>query len=140
MTMKRMKCGLLSSIVLLALGIGLDCASSTGAQSYPVCLTGGDDGSSRCDYSTMEQCRAAASGGLGESEADPFAASASDSRAEFLQPGHSHHAQSRSPEATRHLKRTADVPYRIPSVSSAALARQHAELWYHVFADPRFER
>jgi hypothetical protein len=59
---------------------------------------------------------------------------------EFLQPGHSHHAQSRLPEATGHLKPTADVPYQIPAVSFAALARQHAELRYHVFADPRFER
>jgi hypothetical protein len=140
MTVKRMKCGLFSSIVLLALGVGLDCASSTGARSYPVCLTSGDDGSSRCDYSTMEQCRAAASGGLGECEADPFAATASDSRAEFLQPGHPHRAQSRSTEATGHLKPHADVPYRMPAISSAALAHQHAELRYHVFADPRLER
>jgi hypothetical protein len=85
MTMKRR--GLFSSMVLLGLGIGLVCTTSTGALSDPVCLNGGSDNSLRCDYATMEQCRAAASGGLGECEADPFAASASDSRAEYLQSG-----------------------------------------------------
>src|SRR5262249_15516093 len=83
-----MKCsirhGLFSSVVLLALGIGLDCTTSTGAQSDPVCLNGGSDNSLRCDFSTMQQCRSAASGGLGYCEPDP-SANASDSGAELLQ-------------------------------------------------------
>jgi hypothetical protein len=87
--------GLFSSMILLALGMGLDCTTSTGAQSY-VCLSGGNDGTLRCDYATMDQCRAAASGGLGECEPDPFAASARDSRVEFLRSGLPHHLRSRS--------------------------------------------
>jgi hypothetical protein len=32
------------------------------AQTYPVCLAGGDTDTPRCDYATLEQCKAAASG------------------------------------------------------------------------------
>jgi hypothetical protein len=109
MTMRSIRRGLFSSMVLLGLGIGFVCTTSTGAQSDPVCLNGGSDNSLRCDYSTMEQCRAAASGGLGECEADPFAASARDSRAEFLQSGQPHRPQGRSTERTGHVEPHADV-------------------------------
>jgi Protein of unknown function (DUF3551) len=88
--------GLFSSMILLALGIGLDCTTSTDAQSYSVCLSGGNDGTLRCDYATMDQCRMAASGGLGDCETDPFAVSARDSRVERLQSGLPHHLRSRS--------------------------------------------
>ena len=72
-TMKsNMRRGLYFSMVLLAFGAGLYCTMSKGAQSYPVCLTDGTDGSRRCDYATMERCRVAASGGLGDREPDPF--------------------------------------------------------------------
>ena len=38
---------------------------ATPAASSPVCLAGGSDNSMRCDYVSLEQCRASASGGVG---------------------------------------------------------------------------
>src|SRR6516165_2584736 len=35
------------------------------AESNPFCLAGGEDNALRCEYTTLEQCRATASGGLG---------------------------------------------------------------------------
>lgn len=32
------------------------------AVTYPVCLAGGEAGTFQCDYTSLEQCRAAASG------------------------------------------------------------------------------
>jgi hypothetical protein len=60
--------------VLLALGTASVCATSANAQS--VCLHEGSGDSVRCDYSSMQQCQATASGGLGYCEANPLAADA----------------------------------------------------------------
>jgi len=54
---------LFSSVSVLSL--------ATPAASYPLCLTGGSDNSMRCDYTTLEQCRASASGGLGYCVGNP---------------------------------------------------------------------
>ena len=35
------------------------------AGSYPICLTGGEANSLRCEFSSLEQCQASAPGGLG---------------------------------------------------------------------------
>ncbi len=35
------------------------------AGAYPICLTGGDANSLRCEFSSLEQCQMSASGGLG---------------------------------------------------------------------------
>jgi hypothetical protein len=43
----------------------LNVATSTSAQSYPVCLAGAEDNALRCEYTSLNQCRATASGGLG---------------------------------------------------------------------------
>jgi hypothetical protein len=40
-------------------------ATPASADSYPVCLACGSTDALRCDYATLEQCRATASGGLG---------------------------------------------------------------------------
>ncbi|WP_196237362.1 DUF3551 domain-containing protein [Bradyrhizobium elkanii] len=45
--------------------------TSAKAESYPVCLTGGNNNALRCDYTNVEQCDAAASGGLGYCVIDP---------------------------------------------------------------------
>jgi hypothetical protein len=47
---------------LLISGSILGVTVPAGAQTYPVCLAGGDADSPRCDYANLEQCRAAASG------------------------------------------------------------------------------
>jgi hypothetical protein len=41
-----------------------------GAVTYPVCLAGGETDTLRCDYASLEQCRAAASG-IGYCAANP---------------------------------------------------------------------
>jgi hypothetical protein len=43
--------------------VGLTTLSIAG--SYPICLTGGDSNTLRCEFSSLEQCQASASGGLG---------------------------------------------------------------------------
>jgi len=40
----------------------LGAVAPASAQTYPFCLAGGGAESTRCDYATLEQCRAAASG------------------------------------------------------------------------------
>lgn len=47
---------------LLVSGSILGAVTPASAETYPVCLVGGDTDSPRCDYATLEQCRAAASG------------------------------------------------------------------------------
>jgi hypothetical protein len=69
---KGMRPGLFFSAVLLVLGTASVCATSANAQS--VCLYEGSGGPPRCDYSSMQQCQATASGGLGYCDANPFAA------------------------------------------------------------------
>jgi Protein of unknown function (DUF3551) len=77
MKMKNgMQRGLLFSAALLVLGGIFDCATPASAQSYPVCLDGGSDNSMRCEFSSMQECRATASGGLGYCEPNPCAANA----------------------------------------------------------------
>ncbi len=44
------------------------------AESYPACLAGGDN-EVRCEYTNLEQCRAAASGGLGYCVINPASVS-----------------------------------------------------------------
>jgi hypothetical protein len=70
-----MRPNLFFSVVLLALGTAAVCATPASAQS--VCLHEGSGDSPRCDYSSMQQCQATASGGLGYCEANPFTANAS---------------------------------------------------------------
>jgi hypothetical protein len=79
------------SAVLLAFWTAVDHATPAFAQADSVCLSGGSDNSLRCDYSGMEECRMAASGGLGYCVSNPFASSANDSRAEVLQSDRLHH-------------------------------------------------
>src|SRR5215468_1568636 len=55
----------LAAPALFASTIILNVATSTSAQSYPVCLVGAEDSALRCDYTSLNQCRATASGGLG---------------------------------------------------------------------------
>jgi Protein of unknown function (DUF3551) len=96
-----MQRGLFFSAALLVLGGVFDCATSASAQSYSqsysVCLNGGSDNSIRCGFSSMEQCRATASGGLGYCEQNPFAANAgvTDTRgrrlSSYRQSGPTHH-------------------------------------------------
>ena len=71
-----MQRGLFLSAAVLALAGVFDCVTSSSAQSYPVCLNGGSDNSMRCDFSSMQQCRATASGGLGYCEQNPLSANA----------------------------------------------------------------
>jgi Protein of unknown function (DUF3551) len=92
-----MQRGLFFSAALLVLGAVFDCTTSASAQSYPVCLNGGSDNSMRCEFSSMQQCRVTASGGLGYCEENPFAANAgvTDSSARrwssYRQSGLTHH-------------------------------------------------
>jgi hypothetical protein len=48
---------------------------AAGAESYSVCLAGGSNDALRCDYASLEQCRATASGGLGVCIMNPAAVS-----------------------------------------------------------------
>ena len=79
-----MRCGLFLPAVLLVVWTAVDSTTLAHAQSDSVCLSDGSDNSLRCDYSSMEQCRATASGGLGYCVSNPFASSANDSRAKLL--------------------------------------------------------
>jgi hypothetical protein len=40
-------------------------ATPAHAETYPVCLAGGSANTIECDYTTLAQCQATASGGLG---------------------------------------------------------------------------
>jgi Protein of unknown function (DUF3551) len=55
------------------------------AETYPVCLAGGPSNSVLCDYASLAQCQATASGGLGYCVMNP--ASASDAYASYRGPG-----------------------------------------------------
>jgi len=46
-------------------------AAPARAESYPVCLAGGENNASQCEYANLEQCRATASGGLGYCVVNP---------------------------------------------------------------------
>jgi hypothetical protein len=59
-------------IALLMLASSASALSpATSAMADPVCLSGGSDNSLRCDYTSFDQCRASASGGLGYCVANP---------------------------------------------------------------------
>jgi hypothetical protein len=50
---------------LLASACILGVAAPAGAETYPICLAGGAADSLLCDYASLEQCRATASGAGG---------------------------------------------------------------------------
>lgn len=59
-------------IALIALVTSVSALNlATPARAASVCLAGGSDNTLRCDYSSFEQCRASASGGLGYCVGDP---------------------------------------------------------------------
>ena len=45
------------------------------AETYPVCLVGGTTDARLCDYATLAQCQATASGGLGYCVTNPASSS-----------------------------------------------------------------
>jgi hypothetical protein len=66
---------IIPALTVLCLTTGsLELATPSVAGSYPICLTGGDPNSSRCDFSSLEQCQASASGGLGYCVRNPAVA------------------------------------------------------------------
>ena len=62
---------LIISLAALTLATLLNAWTPASAEAYPVCLAGGSDNSLRCDYTTLEQCKATASGGLGYCVSNP---------------------------------------------------------------------
>ena len=67
-------------VEFLALASACIAAAPVKAESYPVCLTGGEDNAMQCEFATLGQCRATASGGLGYCVANPAYASGSYAR------------------------------------------------------------
>ncbi len=61
------------TFLLAAAAATLGGATKASAGPYPVCLTGGDENSLRCDFSSFQECRASASGGLGYCVTNPNA-------------------------------------------------------------------
>jgi hypothetical protein len=59
------KTRLIALTALLALASVFIAAPPARAESYPVCLAGGENNALQCEYSNLEQCRVTASGGLG---------------------------------------------------------------------------
>ncbi|MCA6111112.1 DUF3551 domain-containing protein [Bradyrhizobium sp. CNPSo 4026] len=58
-------------MALLALANVFIAAAPARAESYPVCLAGEESGSLECEYASLEQCRATASGGVGYCVTNP---------------------------------------------------------------------
>jgi hypothetical protein len=50
---------------------GLATVPPANAESYPVCLSGGSSDQTQCGFVSLAQCRATASGGLGNCTTDP---------------------------------------------------------------------
>ncbi len=67
-------------MVFLALASACIAAAPAKAKAYPVCLTGGEDNAMQCEFATLGQCRATASGGLGYCVVNPAYASGSYAR------------------------------------------------------------
>ncbi len=67
-------------VAVLALGSLCIAAAPARAESYPACLTGGENNALQCEYANLEQCRATASGGLGYCVVNPATASGSYAR------------------------------------------------------------
>jgi hypothetical protein len=64
-------------LLVAALALGSLCIAAVPARadSYPVCLAGGEDNAMQCEFANLEQCRATASGGLGYCVMNPATAS-----------------------------------------------------------------
>ena len=60
---------------LLAAACIYGMATPAHAETYPVCLAGGSANTIECDYTTLAQCQATASGGLGYCITNPGYAS-----------------------------------------------------------------
>jgi hypothetical protein len=60
---------------LLASACMFSTATPARAEGYPVCLTGGGNDTVQCDFASLAQCQATASGGLGSCSANPGYAS-----------------------------------------------------------------
>jgi hypothetical protein len=60
---------------LLASACMFSATSPARAEGYPVCLTGGGNDMVQCDFASLAQCQATASGGLGSCSANPEYAS-----------------------------------------------------------------
>jgi hypothetical protein len=58
----EMRRTLIAMTALLASTSIFNPAAPARAQTYPVCLVSGDEDGMRCDYATLDQCRATASG------------------------------------------------------------------------------
>ena len=58
-------------MALLTLASIFIAAAPARAESNPFCLAGGEDNALRCEYATLEQCRATESGGLGYCVVNP---------------------------------------------------------------------
>jgi hypothetical protein len=75
-------------IAFLAMTSVFVAAKPASAQSYSVCLTGDENGT-RCDFASLAQCQATASGGLGYCEMN--SANASNSYVSYRGAGRNHH-------------------------------------------------
>ncbi len=67
-------------LALLALASVCIATTPARAESYPVCLAGGENNATQCEYANLEQCRASASGGLGYCVMNPAYASTAYAR------------------------------------------------------------
>jgi hypothetical protein len=57
--------------MLIIAFVGIATVSPAKTQDYPVCLLGGSSDQMQCDFVSVEQCRAMASGGLGYCASNP---------------------------------------------------------------------
>lgn len=72
---KMQKALIFPALAALCLTTGsLELTTPSIAGAYPICLTGGDSNTLRCEFSSLEQCRASASGGLGSCVRNPAVA------------------------------------------------------------------
>jgi hypothetical protein len=78
--MRSVALGALLALASICIAAAPARAESSRAESYRVCLTGGEDNATQCDYTSLEQCRATASGGLGYCVMNPAYASNSYAR------------------------------------------------------------
>src|SRR6516165_6254083 len=69
-------------IALLTLASISIAAAPARAEAHPVCLAGGENNALQCEYATLGQCRATASGGLGYCVMNPTYASGAYARYE----------------------------------------------------------
>jgi hypothetical protein len=62
---------LIATAALLASATIFNPAAPASAQTYPVCLVSGDEDGMRCDYTSLDQCGATASGIAGYCVTNP---------------------------------------------------------------------